>query len=104
MKHLLLFILLASSINIFSTELLFNESLEKPSTEEISANININYLNGKLSIENAPMNSSVEIFSMLGVSVFHDLIFESKQYFLIDLKKGYYIVKIAGITKKISVK
>lgn len=104
MKQLLLIILLALSINIYSAELFSEDSSEKPATEEIINNININYLNGKLSIESAPINSSVEIFSMLGVSVFHDIIFESKQYFLLDLKKGYYIVKIAGTTKKISVK
>lgn len=81
-----------------------DESLQKTPIEDVSENISINFLNGKLTIENAPINSSVEIFSMLGVTVFHDVILEAKQDFLLDLKKGYYIVKIAGTTKKISVK
>jgi hypothetical protein len=38
------------------------------------------------------------------VSIFHNITLEQKQVFLIDLNKGYYIIKVAGITKKISVK
>lgn len=104
MKQLLLILSLALSINLFSAELASNDSSEKPTTEEIAESININFLNGKLTVENAPVNSAVEIFSMLGVSVFHDVVLEPKQFFLLDLKKGYYIVKLAGTTKKISVK
>lgn len=104
MKHFLLILLLFFNISIFAEEVTLDESFEKPSIEEPANNINITFLNGKLSIENAPINSAVEIFSMLGVSVFQDVVTDSKQYFLLDLKKGYYIVRVAGITKKISVK
>jgi hypothetical protein len=104
MKHFILCLLLCSSISLFAENVILEELQERPNTEEVVADFSVTYLNGKLTIENAPINSGVEIFSMLGVSIFREAITDSKQYFLLDLKKGYYIVKIAGVTKKISVK
>lgn len=79
------------------------EPQEKFYSEQSSA-ISISYYANRLIVENAPTNASVEIFSMLGVSIFNASISESKQYFSIDLKKGYYIVRVNDFTKKISVK
>ena len=78
--------------------------LQKAFGEAISTPITVTFLNGQLTIENAPINSKVEIFTMLGVCIFHDVVIEPKQFFLLDLNKGYYIIKVAGLTKKISVK
>lgn len=88
------------SMNDMSSE----ETLAENEGEGIGEAIDISFLNSKLTIENAPANTNVEIFSMIGVKVFHDIITEPKQFFLVDLKKGYYIVKVGNATKKISVK
>jgi hypothetical protein len=106
MKHILLSIIFAFTLSssLFAEEFILDDSADKQQTEETTNDITVTFLNGKLTVENAPQNSQVEIFSMLGVSVFQATITESKQYFLVDLKKGYYIVKASSLTKKISVK
>lgn len=108
MKHILLIITLAFSLSgsLFAEEFALDDFTDRQqNTEESTNDIYVSYLNGKLNIENAPLNSQVEIFSMLGVSIFQTTITEPKQYFLVELKKGYYIVKVGNsVTKKISVK
>ncbi len=70
-----------------------------------AAEVQANFTNGILTVENAPLNTTVEVFSMVGVSVFRGIITEQpNQQFLFDLKKGFYIVAVGKTTKKISVK
>ncbi len=102
-KLLILLISLSCTLFVFASQDGKSDSYERFSTEQ-SSSILISYYNNRLIIENAPINSSVEIFSMLGVSIFNASTSESKQYFTIDLKKGYYIVRVNDFTKKISVK
>ncbi|MDR1679324.1 MAG: T9SS type A sorting domain-containing protein [Prevotellaceae bacterium] len=105
MKRTLLFILLFISSLAFSAEHLLAETANFQGKEvNLSESIHVSFANGKLSVENAPVNAPVEIFSMLGVSIFRSTTTENKQYFLLDLKKGYYIIKVGTTTKKISVK
>lgn len=81
-----------------------NDFINQEGTTQVQNDIKIVFLNGKLTVENAPINSALEIFSMVGVSVFQEVVIDTKQDFLLNLNKGYYVVKLAGITKKISVR
>ncbi|NDW13231.1 T9SS C-terminal target domain-containing protein [Bacteroides sp. 214] len=56
-----------------------------------------------VSIENATVGSVVEIYNILGVKVFSFTIESAKDTFTIDLPKGFYILKIGRITKKIAI-
>ncbi len=104
MKHLLLALLILFSCQLYSESLMFDDMFETQTSEQATLETSISYLNGKLVVKNATPGTSVEIFSMLGVSLFKDVVVDSNQDFLVDLKKGYYIVKIGKVTKKISVK
>lgn len=104
MKHTILILLLTLSCFAFSAPTIFDDSFQKKTEQSLTVPINVSFINGQLTVVNAPVNSNVEVFTMLGVSIFHNITLEQKQVFLIDLNKGYYIIKVAGITKKISVK
>jgi hypothetical protein len=95
---------LTVSCFVYSEESLFDDNFQKASEQTITTPINVTFLNGQLTIVNAPINSKVEIFTMLGVSIFRNVTVEQKQVFLLDLNKGYYIIKVGSETKKISVK
>jgi len=104
MKYTILILLLTISCFAYSEQTFFDDSFQKKTEQSLTSPINVSFINGQLTIVNAPINSNVEIFTMLGVSIFQNITLEQKQVFLIDLNKGYYIIKVAGTTKKISVK
>ncbi len=104
MKKILLLIFIFSSCFVYSGESLFDDNFGQQSEQIEAKPITVSFLNGQLFIIDAPTNSKVEIFTMLGVSIYHNVIIKQKERFLIDLNKGFYIIKVAGVTKKISVK
>jgi hypothetical protein len=105
MKKILLLFILFVSLAAYGGESQFSESFQTQTEQQApSEQIILIYLNGQLTVENAPINSKIEVFTMLGVSIFRNVVTDSKQVFLVDLEKGYYIIKVAGLTKKISVK
>ena len=57
-----------------------------------------------LQLQNATVGEKVEILSIVGVRVFQKKIESSNQDYELDLPKGYYIVKIGTIVRKIAVK
>ena len=57
-----------------------------------------------LQLQNATVGEKIEVLSIVGVRVFEKRIESSNQEFQIELPKGYYIVKIGNIVRKISVK
>lgn len=103
-KQLLLATMILFSCQLYSESLMFDDMFEAQASEQTTMEASVSYLNGKLYVKNAAPGTLIEIFSMLGVSLFQEAIVESNQDFLIDLKKGYYIVKVGKVTKKISVK
>ena len=76
------------------------ESEGKKSTE-----ISISVFNSKLYVFNAPENSRLEIRNMLGEKVYESSISNSDQEeFYLNLKKGFYIVKIGNTLQRIVIK
>jgi hypothetical protein len=76
------------------------ESDGKKSTE-----ISISVFNNKLYILNAPENSSLEIRNMLGEKVHGASIGNTdKEELYLNLKKGFYIVKIGNTLQRIVIK
>jgi hypothetical protein len=57
-----------------------------------------------LQLQNATVGEKLEILSIVGVRVFQKKIESTNQEFELDLPKGYYIVKIGTVVRKISVK
>ena len=109
MRNLILTLLIMLPLNIFA-EGSFMDSFSENFSEEAELEMEqieeptITFLNSNLTIENARVNSIVEIYSLVGNRVFSDVMVETKQYFIVDLPKGYYFVKVGNTTRKISVK
>jgi len=62
-------------------------------------------LKGKiLQLQNAVVGEKLEVLSIVGVKVFDKKIESSNQEFQLGLPRGYYIVKIGTVVRKISVK
>lgn len=110
MKKFILYIFLILSVSLSAETSYFANSrntneYQRTKGQTEAQDIYINYLNSKLTVENAPINSTVEIFSLVGNKVFTDVITDSKQYFIVELTHGYYFIKIGNtLTRKISVK
>ena len=104
MKQFLLIFLLIISTLIYAGNTFLNEFSEKETVEVSALPITITVLTNKLIVENAEPNTRLEIFSLLGVRVAEKIIKEAKEEIPLNLSKGYYIIKIADITKKISIK
>jgi hypothetical protein len=69
-----------------------------------SVQVSINVFNSKLYIDNAPENALLEIRNMLGEKVFETKINSEKEEIYLDLKKGFYIVKIENTLQRIVIK
>jgi len=57
-----------------------------------------------LQLQNATIGDKLEILSIVGARVLQKKIENTNQEFVLDLPKGYYIVKIGTVVRKISVK
>ena len=63
------------------------------------------FFKGKtLQLQNAVVGEKLEVLSIVGVRVFTKKIESSNQEFQLELPKGYYIVKMGTVVRKISVK
>ncbi|ULB35427.1 MULTISPECIES: T9SS type A sorting domain-containing protein [Proteiniphilum] len=64
----------------------------------------IKLVENRLKIENLPENSLLEIFNIMGVKVYNRRINAGTNEYTLALPRGYYIIKIGKITKKVAIK
>jgi len=57
-----------------------------------------------LQLQNATVGEKMEVLSIVGVRIVEKKIDSSNQSYALELPKGYYIVKIGTVVRKISVK
>ena len=108
MKKVLLLISLFVSALTFSV---FAQSTNNPiqanleSDSKKNAEISISVFNNKLYILNAPEHSHLEIRNMLGEKVYEASINNTeKEVFYLNLRKGFYIVKLENMLQRIVIK
>ena len=103
---LLLFLFVGALIFSVSAQLTNNPvqtNLESDSKR--NAEISISVFNNKLYVLNAPENSYLEIRNMLGEKVYESSIYNTdKEEFYLNLKKGFYIVKLGNTLQRIVIK
>ncbi|RNC64907.1 T9SS type A sorting domain-containing protein [Proteiniphilum sp. X52] len=58
----------------------------------------------QLLIENLPEDGVLEIYNIMGVKVYHRLVKAGTNQYILSLSRGYYIIKIGKITRKVAVK
>jgi hypothetical protein len=110
MKKNILLIFFFMTVACFSVMPLKAQSINSPvqmnfeSESRKSAQISINVFNNKLYVNHAPENALLEIRNMLGEKVFEMKINSEKEEIYLDLKKGFYIVKIENTLQRIVIK
>jgi hypothetical protein len=73
--------------------------MEEPQTET-----KIKFFDNRIVIENLPKDDVLEIFNIMGVKVYSRRIHAGTNEYTLSLPKGYYIIKIGKITKKVAIK
>ena len=63
---------------------------------------NIKLSENRLIIENLPKDDILEIYNIMGVKVFTRRVKEGTNEYILNLPKGFYILKIGKYTKKIA--
>lgn len=74
------------------------EENKTPDSIEISAYDN------KIVVENAPIGSKLEVYSVVGIRVKEIPMRQPSGEYPVELAKGYYIVRIGDIVRKISIR
>lgn len=82
------------------------QAQDKIAVEKNQKTFQINVIQNKLIIENLPKGKegTLEIFSIVGIKIYSEKVKSGTSEYSINLPKGYYIVKIGNIVKKIAVK
>jgi len=63
------------------------------------------YQKGKsLILQNAPMGEKLSVMSIVGVCVYEKRVDSTYMEILLELPKGYYIIKVGTIVRKIAIK
>lgn len=103
MKHfnsilLTTLLLLGMGFPLFSQVNPIRSVVEIPTTDTI----NIKLSENRLIIENLPKDDILEIYNIMGVKVFTRRVKEGTNEYILNLPKGFYILKIGKYTKKIA--
>ncbi len=85
-----------SQAQVKEDKVILAESAQSSMTVSIDSN--------KISVQNAPANLKLEVFSIVGVQVVSRKINSSNQEFYLHLPKGYYIIKVGDIVRKTALK
>ena len=69
-----------------------------PSPIEITAYEN------RIKVENAPVGSILEIYSVVGIKVKEIEVKQSTAEYVVDIAKGYYIIRIGDTVRKVAIR
>lgn len=72
--------------------------------EKFQDKTKIKLTGSQLYIEDLPEDNILEIYNIMGVKVFNHRVKAGTNQFVLPLSKGYYIIKIGKLTRKIAVK
>ena len=73
-------------------------SRQDPSPIEITAYEN------RIKVENAPVGSILEIYSVVGIKVKEIEVKQSTAEYVVDIAKGYYIIRIGDTVRKVAIR
>lgn len=98
---LLFFLLIAFPCAVLNAqEVITQESIQDEEPEIIITVTD----NTTVRIQNAPVDSVMEVYNIVGVKVTSEKIDSSDKTVTLNLSKGYYILKIENVVRKIVIK
>lgn len=75
-----------------------------PSKQKEADSIEISAYDNKIVVENAPLGSKLEIYSVVGNKVKEIPMKQSSGEYIVNINKGYYIIRIAETVRKIVIR
>ncbi len=66
--------------------------------------IEITAYENRIRVENAPVGSRLEIYSVVGIKVKEIEIKQSTDEYPVDIAKGYYIIRIGDTVRKVAIR
>jgi len=100
-KYFTLFLL---SFFLLTGSYLEAQTITAPDTQEQAPRVGVTVSEKKMTVFNAPYNTSLKIFSLVGVKVAEFKVTSTRQDFYLNLSVGYYIVKAGEQTFKIAIR
>ncbi len=74
------------------------------SPQDDPAPIEITAYENRIKVENAPVGSHLEIYSVVGIKVKEIEIKQSTAEYVVDIAKGYYIIRIGDTVRKVAIR
>lgn len=103
-KVFTIFFMLSLISGLLSFVALAQQNSNQILMEEQKPDIKITYVENRLIIENLPKDDVVEIFNIMGVKVYTQRVKAGTNEYVVNLSKGFYIIRVGTTTKKIAVK
>ena len=66
--------------------------------------IEITAYENRIKVENAPVGSILEIYSVVGIKVKEIEVKQSTAEYVVDIAKGYYIIRIGDTVRKVAIR
>jgi hypothetical protein len=74
------------------------------SSQQVDNSIKVSAADNRIVVSNAPVNSKLEIYNIVGSKVKEFEIKQPSGEYPVTLPKGYYIIRIEGIVRKIVIR
>jgi hypothetical protein len=104
-----LLIVVTEIFSLFAPSSLFAQQTNTPhpavaKQPSSSPSIEIVAIDNRIKVVNAPIGSRLEIYSVVGIKVVEIEMKQSHGEYTVDIAKGYYIIRIDEIVRKIAIR
>ena len=72
--------------------------------QEQPAPVEITVTDNRIKVENAPIGSKLEIYSVVGIKVKEFDLKQSSGEYVVNIAKGYYIIRIGETVRKVAIR
>ena len=104
MKRVILISVLSLVAAIFSFSLSAQEAKTKPAIDNERPAVEITTTTNKVHIKNAVVGQKLEVYSIVGLKVEVIVLKSSTSEHTLSIPKGYYILKVGDIVRKVAIK
>lgn len=91
-------------LEVNAQQAVINTSASTTSKEKDVDAIEISAYDNKIVVENAPVGSKLEIYSVVGIRVKEIPMKQPSGEYTVDIAKGYYIVRIGETVRKVAIR
>ena len=78
----------------------------QPAVKEqtFKAEVSVVAINNRIKVSDAPIGSKLEIYSIVGIKVYEAEIKQENSEYVVDIARGYYIIRIGEAVCKIAIR